>query len=546
MTMASFDLIHQPWIPVMVAGTRTDVSLMDAVTAAGEIDGLAADDPLEAAAVFRQVLLPVVIDALGMPASAADWARRWNDGSPDFAAARGYLTEHAACFDLFDEVRPFVQVAQLRTMADDTKPVSLLIPSIATGNNVPLFSSRTEADPPALTPAQAARAVLVAHSWDTAAIKSGADGDPRVSKGKTTGNPTGYLGQLGVVIPAGRTLAQTLALSVPVSPQGLRPGDRPQWRADPAGPAWRQRAALGVLDLLTWQSRRIRLIPKTDDSGDLTISRVVLTAGDRLDQIPQDLEPHTPWKQVDKPKAGQAPQRPVRHVSGKDAWRGLDALLAIREPSDARVSAPNVLIQVSELIADGYLPPGLMLSVMIVGVAYGNQSAVVEDVISDQIPMPVSALIADGSARSLLLDIAGQAEALRVAANRLGDDLRRSRGAEPVPWDKSQRPGDVLIHQFTPAVTRILAGLRRNPDLVEEADAAWRAEARRLAWQSAEEQLGSVPPEAFLGRSNGGRVFRLADAEAWFRRSVSKVLGASVPSSGRPAPPSPLQLGVQE
>jgi len=117
--------------------------------------------------------------------------------------ARAYLDRHAERFDLFHPDFPFAQVAGLHTVKDETKPVSLLLPAVATGNNVPLFSARTEADPPALTPAEAARALLAAQCWDTAAIKSGAAGDPQVKYGKTTGNPTGPLGQLGVVVPWG-------------------------------------------------------------------------------------------------------------------------------------------------------------------------------------------------------------------------------------------------------------------------------------------------------------------------------------------------------
>lgn len=535
--MATFDLTSQPWIPVVTGGARAEVSLLDALGSAGDIDGLAVDDPLQAVAVFRQVLLPVVIDALGLPATGPEWAERFRSGTLDAGRIGGYLARHAERFDLFHPRTPFAQAGGLRA-ASGTRPVSLLSPAVATGNSVPLFSARTESDPPPLTPAQAARAVLAAHCWDTAAIKTGAIGDPRASAGKTTGNPVGCLGTLGIVIPTGRSLAETLMLNVPVSRQGLRPDDRPQWRAAPAGPAWSARPAAGLLDLLTWQSRRILLVPEETADGLIVARRVVLAAGDRLDQIPADLEPHTAWRQADKPKAGQPPQAPVRHQSGCAAWRGLPSLLAIREPTAARISAPAALARLADLRADDLLPAGLLLQVLVAGVEYGNQSAVIENVISDTMPLPVAALTAEGPVRELLLAIAGQADELRVALDHLDGDVRRAQGADPLPWDRSQHPGDVLLHALTPVVTRLLAGLSREPDKVNEADLAWRAEARRRTLALAETILDSAPPAAFLGHTatRGGRerTHRLATAESGFRAALHRILGPPQdPAAGR-------------
>ncbi|SBW22910.1 hypothetical protein FDG2_3298 [Candidatus Protofrankia californiensis] len=526
--MTGFDLISRPWIPVTRGGRRVEVSLLDALVEGQEIDGLALDNPLEAVAVLRQVLLPAVLDALGAPRDDEEWSRRWEAGQFNAELVLAYLREHADRFDLFHPTAPFAQVAGLRTAKDETKPISLLVPRLATGNNVPLFSARIENDPPALTPAGAARALLAAHCWDTAAIKTGAVGDPRVKAGKTTGNPTGPLGQLGVVVPVGATLFHTLMLNTPVIPQGLRPVDRPQWRAAPAGPDWRERGALGLLDLLTWQSRRVRLLTDADGTapGGVTVRRVVLSAGDRLNASAHDLEPHTAWRQAERPRADEPPVRAVRHQPGRSAWRGLEALLATSIPTSDRVTAPTLLSQLARLREDGYVPEDLPLHVLTVGVRYGTQSAVVDDVMVDEIPLPVVALAADSAVRDTVLAVAHQAERLRVAANRLGDDLRAAAGAEKVPWDRGQRLGDVLVHSFTPTVRRLLAGLARSPDKAEQAEWEWRVVARRLAWEVAEPVLSTAAPSTFLGRDPDARYGpRLAVAEASFRRALNDVLG---------------------
>ena len=530
--MTSFDLIREPWVPVEVAGQRENLSLRDVLTRGHEIDGFATDDPLQAIAVFRQVLLPVVLDALGVPRSEEEWAARWEAGSLDTGTLGAYLDEHAGRFDLFHPAHPFAQVAGLRTSTGETKPVSLLLPAVATGNNVPLFSARTEADQPALTPAEAARALLATQCWDTAAIKSGAVGDPQVKAGKTTGNPTGPLGQLGVVVPVGRTLAETILLNTPIVPQGLRGGDRPQWRAEPQTAVWRKRPASGLLDLLTWQSRRMRLIVESGDDSPTVVTQVVLSAGDRLDGVPE-YEMHTAWRQEAKPRAGQAARRPLRHRSGREAWRGLEALLETRQSAEDSDSTSLLIQQMASLQAEGMLAQDYPLQILAVGVAYGTQFSVVEDVAVDRLPLPVAALAADSPSRGFLLDVAAQADKLSKAADYLGNDLRRALGGDNLPWDKGQRLGDALIHRLTPLVRRLLAGLQRRPDLVEEAEIAWRQAALELSLEHVEPVLSDAPPAAFLGRQTGGKnplgkgVFRLSVAEARYRRAVREILGTS-------------------
>lgn len=528
--MTRFDLVHEPWVPVVVDGEASRVSLLEALTDAHRIDGPGLEDPLVAVAVLRQVLLPVYLDAVGVPRSPAAWAERWHRGELDVEKTREYLVEHGALFDLFDPDRPFAQVAGLRTGKDETKPVSLLLANAATGNNVPIFATRTEADPPPLSPAEAAGALLATHCWDTAGIKSGALGDPMVKGGKTMPGPTGPSGQLGVIVPMGRTLAQTLLLNTPVIPQGLRPEDRPQWRAGLATAEWSQRPVLGLLDLLTWQARRVRLVPDKSPDAAVRVRRVVLAAGDRLEKLPVDIEPHSAWRQVKDPRAGGSAQRPIRHEPGRAAWRGMSSLLATGESGSHEVSSSLLLTQLASVRAEGLVPDDVPLQLLTVGVAYGNQSSVVEDVMVDLLPLPVVAL-QEGEVRDLLQEVVEEAEELRRAANQLGDNLRLAAGGDKLPWDRSQRLGDALVHRFTPLVQRLLVGLQREPHRVDEARTAWREAARRLALEAVEPALAAAPPTAFLGREKRDRTrlvtYRVSVAEVFYRAAVKRILGGS-------------------
>ncbi|MER6010191.1 type I-E CRISPR-associated protein Cse1/CasA [Streptomyces bluensis] len=538
-----FNLATEPWIPVLrQQGQVAQVSLQTALLDAHKIQSLVPPIPTMVPALLRQVLLPVTLHALGAPRSPDEWQRRFAQGqfsTVQQEELRSYLLqEHLDDLDLLSTTRPFAQVAELTATNNETKPTSLLMPGVASGNNVPLFSALTEADTPELTPAEAALWLLHTHCWDTAAIKTGAKGDPQVKAGKTTGNPTGPLGQLGVIVPMGRTLYETLILNQPYRYDGLATADRPHWAAatekypllpgetDARTPQWSTRAPRGEMDLMTWQSRRIRLIPANTPDG-IRITSVVVSAGDRLENTPE-YEPHTAWTCTAKPAAGRPPQRPRRHLSGRSAWQGLDTLLALALPTDGDGRYTSVLLrQIGELEAEGHLPPGYPLRLATYGLEYGNQSAVVENAITDSMPLPTASLAAENSdVRAALLEAAGQADRASRATDRLLMDLRRAGGGEPLPRDKGNRPSQRLLYTLDPSMRLLLAQLRDvgdDIDLLEEEMTQWETTAWRAAWSLAEQLLVSAPPQAFGGRDSKEGTFRTALAERGLRSALYAV-----------------------
>lgn len=157
-------------------------------------------------------------------------------------------------------------------------------------------------------------------------------------------------------------------------------------------------------------------------------------------------------------------------------------------------------------------------------------AGVFEDLLYDAVPLPVVALRRNSSVRGLLEQIVTQAEELRNAANELGDHIRQACGGT-LPANKEQTIGEALVHLLNPAAHRLLAGLQREPDRVEEADIAWQQVARAMAFRTGEQALAVAPPQAFLGRKIHlpGKASkpipkRLALAEANYRRSVWQIL----------------------
>ncbi len=509
-------------------------------------------------ALLRQMLLPVVLDATGVPRTRQQWAEWFNCGRfSDAAVARltDYLGPRYGDRFLLDGKRPFAQVASLEALNGETKSAAQLVPFVANGNNVPFYSSLTEGDELLLTPGQALLWLLHVHCWDTASIKTGAVGDPQAKNGKTTGTPTGPLGQLGGIVPVGRNLFETLMLNTPVMPDGLDPADRPQWAWDerpaslgwkpPAGPEWSSRPAGGLLDLLTFQARRIRLIPCETEQG-LRVHRVIVCAGDRLARTPE-WDPHTAWSHTAKPKAGQPGRRPRRHVSGRSAWQGLGPLLALDLPVDGDgLYTSHLLRQIGALSAEGALPAEYPLGVEICGVEYGTQSAVVENAISDSLPLPVASLLAeDDGLRAAILECVSQADTVGRALDNLNNDLRRASGGDPLPRDKGQRPSSRFLHSLDRTMRRLLAGLRtvgENEDLLEQAQLAWELSVRAVAVREAEALLAAVPPRAVVGRveKNNGKevVYRSGKAVGIFHKKLTEVLtrlAAEGPDNGEAA-----------
>lgn len=520
MKTSSYNLIDRTFIRVVTKDGPAIVTLRDALAQADSIIGVDSSSPLETVALYR-FLLAVILDIAGLPPTIDEWRARFETGHFDHDRIDSYFDRYHDRFDLFGE-HPFYQVAGLEPSSGIWKSVALLRPEVASGNNVPLFSSETDATLPPFTFAEAAVHLLSCMCWDPAAIKTGAVGDPAAKAGKTTGNPTGPLGQLGVTLPMGRSLFETLMLSVPIGPSSDE--DIPAWRRD-WGPQWSQHQPKGIKELLTWQSRRIRL-----QSDGNTIVAVTVSAGDRLEFTPPDLEPHCIWRQVKPgPKTTvSVSQRPVRHQPGRSAWRGMNALLSMEEHdgNSDEFSTSLALRQIGWV--HGLLGDTYPLDVLCVGVLYGNQSAVVEDVIADSIPVPVRALSdADGTPlRRDLVELAERAEAVRKALNDLDANIRRAEGGDAVPWGAGNHPGDNYMSQLDTPTLRVLHVLQKEPDLYEEGMAAWQRVVWDSAGQLAEQLLDSAAPSAVAGRQVKGRnqPLRLSDAQAIFWGALNKAL----------------------
>ena len=150
--------MDDPWIAcIRLDGTRATLGLRDALVQADALWDLSGEPRIVDAATHR--LLLAVLHRVFGPLDVQAWGELWKKRRWDAATIDEYLSAWRHRFDLFDSERPFYQVAEPRV-----KPKSIisLIRHVASGRNPTLFDHHTEAEGLALSPAEAAFALITA------------------------------------------------------------------------------------------------------------------------------------------------------------------------------------------------------------------------------------------------------------------------------------------------------------------------------------------------------------------------------------------------
>ena len=139
----SFNLISEPWIPVLFAGESQprDISLHEVLARAPDITELVHPSPLVTVALHR--LLLAVCHRIYGPESEDTWGQLWNAGRFDNELLGAYFDAWRHRFDLFDEERPFYQTPGLPEAIATTIAKLAAINKLLTGLDVGLISADT-------------------------------------------------------------------------------------------------------------------------------------------------------------------------------------------------------------------------------------------------------------------------------------------------------------------------------------------------------------------------------------------------------------------
>ena len=406
-----YNLLDEPWIPVrLIDGTITDVGLLELLRRTTDIADLACELPTQSIAIQRLIL--AIAYRVATPRDARDWARQWDDGAPTEQMIE-YLERWRDRFYLFGGRFPFMQVADLRTAKDAVSGLEKLIADVPNGEQ--FFTTRHGRALACIPASEAARWLVHAQAYDPSGIRSGAVGDSQVKGGK--GYPIGpaWCGHLGLVWLKGQDLDETLVLNlIPASTAALRGVDSStewgvcSWEAsepessvrgdysllDPAGTP----KELSIPRLLTWHSRRIRLVG--DSSG---VTGVVLAQGDKL--APQEMrlyEPQSLWRYStpQSKKFKTDVYMPRKFEAGRALWRNLPGTLPTvttvqgvdKQPK--REFLPSATLSFHYQLDNASIQTSYpkVMRIQAVGVTYGPQESTFEDIYSDELTLSVAVM----------------------------------------------------------------------------------------------------------------------------------------------------------
>lgn len=524
----SFNLLHEPWIPVRrLDQSEAELSIRDVFAEAHTIRMIGGELPTQYPAILR-LLLAILHRSTptdGLPEER--WSRLWERGEFDLTPIDNYLAPYVERFDLIHPTAPFYQVADLHTSNNEFFSLARIVLDMPTRK--PFFATRTEGSLDQISKAEAARWVVNAQTFDSGQPKSGAVGDNRVKNGKGYPNAPSWCGRLGLVILEGNSFFETLLLNLvltDVSSSDSALWERPsQTVASEARPDDRP---LGPADLLTWQSRRIRL---RIDGGVAT--GVLLANGDALEPHNlQDVEAMTAWERSEnqeKTKNLPLVLMPKTHTIDRELWRGLGGLLNAGLDPRKSGQAAGVIEWIARLREYEKLEADRSITTHAIGVKYDGPSASryanVEDIYDDALVLQTDVL-ANGKLRALAVSAVNDAEQAVRALGYLARNLALAAGSGESDGPSTRARATayaVLDPHYRDWIRQITA------DSYEETvRMAWQRQVREQLTDLAAHLSNSAGLPAMLGRDvvqkNKTQFLNAAIAERYFISNLANAL----------------------
>lgn len=542
MSELDFNLLDEAWIPVlMVDGTARSMGVREVFHEAGAIRDIACELPTLNIAIER-LLLAICYRTLDVP-DVESWLDLWDRGVPE-EPIQEYLDRWHDRFFLFGGRYPFMQAPDLRTAKDTVSSLDKIIADVPNGE--PFFTTRNGEAIRNISAAEAALWLLHAQTFDPAGIRSGAVDDPETKGGR--GYPIGpsWTGQLGLVILKGETLDETLVLNlVPFERSGLRgpastgPKGACSWEVDDVETGLRRNYAenpdpdgYSVSRLLTWHSRRVRLIGSRDG-----VTGVVLTQGDRLN--PQNMhlyEPMSLWRysMPQSKKARIATYMPRKHDPARAFWRALPGALpftqkvkgADKGQYDMFLQSDILRFHSSEDLRGVATAYPIRFQMEAIGVTYGSNEAVIDDIYHDALAL-ASVLLepGEGGLGDIVKQSVEDVESVALVIGNLGANISRASGergdgAGDAARDRAKERFFSLIDD---PFRQWLSSIGPSSDPLAER-ARWSAQLRRIALRTSEELLSRASESAVRGRDVGGSYISVGIAENYFMKKLNEIV----------------------
>lgn len=311
----SFDVMKEPWIPVIGSdGAQYELSILDLLRKAPELQGIHIASPLEEFGVYR-FLSTLLMDAL-RPNTQEDIQAVLRRGSFDMNQINRYLRlceSTGLTFDILNSSRPLLQPPYNKLWDGDTDSVTRMDFAFPSGNNHIHFEHR-RAESMCYSYAESFRKLLVCYSFMTV----GGAGYPA----SINGNSQYYL------LINGANLFQTLCLMmVPLkdyahveSQPGIGRMDDIQPSAEVGGtdPETGLERPVGFFRAMLYPSRRIRLIPDPYKDG---ITRIHFHPGLKYAGGEEWTDPSVLYAWTAPDKNGEVRRFPVRPSMDAPDWQ---------------------------------------------------------------------------------------------------------------------------------------------------------------------------------------------------------------------------------
>ncbi|MBT0566995.1 type I-E CRISPR-associated protein Cse1/CasA [Williamsia sp. CHRR-6] len=437
--MTTFNLIDEPWIIVFARdGSIAERSIRDVLLGADEVASIGGDIPTQQFAIAR-LLLAIVRRAVDWtPDPLQRWSELWTDGALPHNEINAYLDRVHDRFDICDPKRPFYQVADFHTAKGEVKPVTLVVSDVPAG--YPYFTTRAGSGAARLPLAEAARWIVHTQAYDTSGIKTGDPRDPRTKGGK--GYPIGiaWCGQLGGILAETTDLARTLLLNTPLrtstTPLTIE-GDSPCWERDHLGIWPRDNVTpSGPIDLLTWQSRRIKVVFDEDQAVGVLVGN-----GDPLEPFAQlGIEHLSGWRFSDQQskKRGGDTYYPRTFDADRSVWEGFENLLLQTSEDGNRGKCAALFDWLDLLVDKRVLNTSFVVTPHIFGLRYDTQSSIIGASIDDRIAMRVANFGSDGC-RRVAVEAAAAAGRVARVIGQLAKNLAQAAGGVGDTDEKAAR-----------------------------------------------------------------------------------------------------------
>lgn len=364
--MYSFNLIDKPWIPcIMSDGRQQELNLQETLIKAHKIQEIFAQSPIVTVSLYR-LLLAVVYRNFPFK-SLNEWEKLWKTKqfSPD--TITNYFEKWHDRFDLFHPEWPFYQSPGFVTKK--ATPIKRLGWEFASGNNATLFDHSWDEDQATVSPALATQWILATQAFAASAGKS-----------ETLHTKDSPWTRGAIVLMQGDNLFQTLALNLlhfhKLSFQ--TPEDLPIWEESNSWKPEHNVNPTGILQLLTWQSRSIFLVPGVE------VKECYFAQGRALlDDWHQ--EPMYSYRKDEK--IGLIVWQ---FQEDKAIWRDSHTLFNFSQTASYQI--PEAIRNIATLIADDVLDKKRLYKVQIIGQCLQSGQPTVKFWRQDRLPVPADYL----------------------------------------------------------------------------------------------------------------------------------------------------------